>query len=55
MLFTIKRVYEPPKATDGSRVLVDRLWSRGLKKTDAHLDHWMKDVAHAHPGRPTAA
>src|SRR5262249_40695622 len=31
--------------TDGSRVLVDRLWPRGLKKTAAHLDHWMKEVA----------
>jgi uncharacterized protein YeaO (DUF488 family) len=45
MSFTIKRVYEPAKSTDGSRVLVDRLWPRGLKKTDAHLDHWMKEVA----------
>jgi uncharacterized protein YeaO (DUF488 family) len=45
MTFKIKRVYDPPDKADGIRVLVDRLWPRGLKKVDAHLDHWMKDVA----------
>jgi len=43
--FRIKRVYEPAEAADGIRVLVDRLWARGLKKSDAKLDAWMKDVA----------
>lgn len=41
----IKRVYEPPTKTDGFRVLVDRVWPRGLKKSDAAVDLWMKDVA----------
>lgn len=45
MTFRIKRVYEKPAATDGMRVLVDRLWPRGLKKTDAKIDLWMKEVA----------
>jgi uncharacterized protein YeaO (DUF488 family) len=45
MAFQIRRVYEPAKSSDGIRVLVDRLWPRGLKKSDAHLDHWVKDVA----------
>ena len=45
MVFRIKRVYEPPAKSDGMRVLVDKLWPRGLKKTDAKLDLWMKDVA----------
>jgi len=45
MSFQIKRVYEPAKPTDGTRVLVDRLWPRGLRKTDADLTLWMKDVA----------
>jgi uncharacterized protein YeaO (DUF488 family) len=41
----IKRVYEPPAKTDGFRVLVDRVWPRGLTKSDAAVDLWMKDVA----------
>jgi uncharacterized protein YeaO (DUF488 family) len=45
MPFRIKRIYETAKASDGVRVLVDRLWPRGIRKTDARLDHWMKDVA----------
>jgi uncharacterized protein YeaO (DUF488 family) len=45
MAFQIKRIYEPAKSADGIRVLVDRLWPRGVKKTSAHLDYWMKDVA----------
>jgi uncharacterized protein YeaO (DUF488 family) len=43
--FQIKRAYEPASSSDGSRVLVDRLWPRGVKKTDARLALWMKDVA----------
>jgi uncharacterized protein YeaO (DUF488 family) len=45
MSFKIKRVYDPAHTADGIRVLVDRLWPRGLKKSDAHLKHWMKEVA----------
>jgi uncharacterized protein YeaO (DUF488 family) len=45
MTFRIKRVYEPASPEDGVRVLVDRLWPRGLKKTDVDLASWMKDVA----------
>ena len=39
------RVYDLPAAGDGVRVLVDRLWPRGLKKADAAIDHWCKEVA----------
>ncbi len=41
----LKRAYEPPAHSDGTRVLVDRLWPRGVKKVDAALDHWAKDLA----------
>jgi uncharacterized protein YeaO (DUF488 family) len=41
----IKRVYEKPDSADGFRVLVDRLWPRGMKKEQAKVDLWMKDVA----------
>jgi uncharacterized protein YeaO (DUF488 family) len=38
-------VYDPPEADDGYRVLVDRLWPRGLRKEEAHLDEWCKPIA----------
>jgi uncharacterized protein YeaO (DUF488 family) len=41
----VKRIYEKPSRTDGTRVLVDRLWPRGLTKEDAALDAWLKDLA----------
>lgn len=41
----IKRIYDPPSQEDGFRVLVDRLWPRGVKKEDAALYAWRKDVA----------
>ena len=41
----LKRAYEPPSRADGTRVLIDRLWPRGVKKTDAKIDEWMKDIA----------
>lgn len=41
----LKRVYEPAASTDGFRVLVDRLWPRGLSKEHAALDHWAKALA----------
>ena len=45
MTFYIKRVYEKPAKSDGMRILVDRLWPRGVKKTEARLDCWMKEIA----------
>jgi uncharacterized protein YeaO (DUF488 family) len=44
-MITIKRIYEEPSDSDGYRVLVDRLWPRGVKKEAARLDEWNKDVA----------
>ena len=41
----VKRVYGPPTEDDGVRVLVDRVWPRGLSKEKAQIDHWLKDVA----------
>jgi len=41
----IKRAYDPPSSQDGTRILVDRLWPRGISKRKAALDGWMKDVA----------
>jgi len=41
----LKRAYESPAAEDGTRVLVDRLWPRGVKKTDAAIDQWAKELA----------
>lgn len=41
----IKRVYEPAADSDGQRVLVDRLWPRGVRKEDARLDEWLKEIA----------
>ncbi|MGH8149647.1 MAG: DUF488 domain-containing protein [Steroidobacteraceae bacterium] len=42
---SIKRAYESPSPSDGTRVLVDRLWPRGLKKSDAAIVQWMKEIA----------
>ena len=41
----IKRVYEPPDAADGVRILVDRLWPRGLSRERAKVDLWLKEIA----------
>lgn len=41
----LKRVYEPANPEDGVRILVDRLWPRGLSKEKAAIDQWMKDIA----------
>lgn len=41
----LKRAYEPPGADDGMRVLVERLWPRGVKKADAAIDRWAKEIA----------
>ena len=45
MAISIKRVYESASESDGKRVLVDRLWPRGLTKTEAKIDVWLKDIA----------
>jgi len=61
--FRLKRVYEAPAPEDGLRVLVDRLWPRGLSKAKAHVDLWLKEIApsdalrrelHADPGAAAA-
>lgn len=41
----LKRAYEEPSSEDGTRVLVDRLWPRGVRKTSASIDRWIRDVA----------
>ena len=43
-MITLKRVYETPAASDGTRILVDRLWPRGLTKEKAQVDLWLKDL-----------
>ena len=56
--FAIRRVYEPPEPADGTRILVDRLWPRGIARGKARIDLWLKDIApsdslrkqfHGHP------
>lgn len=44
----VKRVYEDAAASDGLRVLMDRLWPRGVSKERAALDHWLKEIAPSH-------
>jgi uncharacterized protein YeaO (DUF488 family) len=41
----LKRAYEPPAADDGVRILIDRLWPRGISKERAAIDQWMKDIS----------
>lgn len=41
----VKRMYDPPEESDGFRILVDRLWPRGIKKENARVDIWLKEVA----------
>ena len=59
----VKRVYQPPDDDDGTRILVDRLWPRGLTKQKARVDLWLKDIApsdtlrrrfHGHPEKWSA-
>ncbi len=45
MLIKLKRIYELPEKSDGFRILVDRLWPRGVKKEAAKIDLWLKDIA----------
>ena len=44
----LKRVYDPPANSDGTRILVDRLWPRGIAKDKAQVDLWLKDIAPSH-------
>ncbi len=45
MPIELKRAYDTPQSTDGLRILVDRLWPRGLKKSEAKIDEWLKELA----------
>jgi uncharacterized protein YeaO (DUF488 family) len=45
MKINVKRIYELPSPEDGRRILVDRLWPRGLSKADAKIDYWAKDIS----------
>ncbi|QRM56432.1 DUF488 family protein [Sinorhizobium sp. BG8] len=42
---SLKRIYEPPAVEDGMRILVDRLWPRGISKEKARIDLWLRDIA----------
>jgi len=44
-MLKLKRAYEPASREDGTRFLVERLWPRGVKKTELRLDAWLKDIA----------
>ena len=44
----VKRIYDPPDAADGVRILVDRLWPRGIARDRARIDLWLKDIAPSH-------
>jgi uncharacterized protein YeaO (DUF488 family) len=45
LMLRIKRIYDPASPEDGKRILVDRLWPRGLKKEEAKIDEWLKEIA----------
>lgn len=45
MKINVKRVYDPPSPSDGQRLLVDRLWPRGISKAAAQIDLWVKEIA----------
>jgi uncharacterized protein YeaO (DUF488 family) len=45
MAIQLKRAYDKPQKTDGRRVLIDRVWPRGVRKEDLKLDEWLKDLA----------
>jgi uncharacterized protein YeaO (DUF488 family) len=44
MTIAIKRIYEPASPSDGMRILVDRMWPRGIKKDEAKIDLWLKEI-----------
>ncbi|WP_144513753.1 DUF488 domain-containing protein [Bacillus sp. FJAT-22090] len=45
MVVKLKRAYEEPSTEDGIRILVDRLWPRGVTKEELRIDHWLKEIA----------
>lgn len=45
MKIKIKRIYDPPEDADGLRILIDRIWPRGVSKESARLDEWLKEIA----------
>lgn len=45
MTIRLKRIYDPSSAEDGARILVDGMWPRGIRKADARIDAWMRDIA----------
>ena len=45
MSIKIKRIYDEPERSDGTRILIDRLWPRGMSKEKAAIDEWMKEIA----------
>lgn len=47
-MINVKRVYEESATSDGQRILVDRLWPRGVRKDQSHIDAWLKDLAPSH-------
>jgi uncharacterized protein YeaO (DUF488 family) len=44
-MIKLKRIYDEPERSDGKRVLVDRLWPRGVSKEKAHIDEWLREIA----------
>ena len=44
-MIKLKRIYEKPDRTDGKRILIDRLWPRGVSKEAAHIDEWLREIA----------
>ena len=44
----LKRIYDPPASEDGTRILVDRLWPRGVKREAAAIDHWLRELGPSH-------
>jgi uncharacterized protein YeaO (DUF488 family) len=45
MTIRTKRIYDPPAPEDGVRILIDRVWPRGMRKADAHIDLWLRSIA----------
>jgi uncharacterized protein YeaO (DUF488 family) len=48
LVIAVKRVYELPKTSDGYRILVERLWPRGISKEKAHIDLWLREAGASH-------
>lgn len=44
-MLRVRRIHDRPERADGTRVLVDRVWPRGIRKADAAIDHWFRDIA----------